>query len=108
FACLDQGQDLEQFIERSIATRKNDQGAGAQKEMHFAQRKITEMKSEFGRDVRIRLLFVREGDVQADGPGSDLEGAAIGRLHDARPAARDYRAFEAGVVLEKLRHQMRE
>ena len=46
-----------------------------------------ELEAQIGRDVGVRLLLVRQVDVQADALGADFERAAVGGFHDARPAA---------------------
>ena len=44
-AGLDQGQKLEQFVERSKPAGEDRNGAGAQQEMHFPQREIMELET---------------------------------------------------------------
>src|SRR6516225_9625946 len=47
-----------------------------------------EVEAQFGADVRVGKLLVRQFDRQADGFSAGLEGTAVRSLHDARPAAR--------------------
>ena len=58
-----------------------------QQEVELADGEIVELEAEFGRDIGVRLLLAGQADVQADRFGGHVVGAAIGRLHDARPAA---------------------
>ena len=46
------------------------------------------MEGQLGRRERIWLLLARQLDIEADGRRADVRGAAVGRLHDPRPAAR--------------------
>jgi hypothetical protein len=59
FAGLYQSQNLEQFVERAIASRERDQRLGPQEEMQLAQRKIMKAETEFGRDIGVRILLMR-------------------------------------------------
>ena len=55
--------------------------------MHLAQREVVELEVQAGRDETVGALLEGQGDVQAHGECPHLVGTAIGRLHDARPAA---------------------
>ena len=59
-ARLDEGQHLEQLVERAVAARERDQRLGAQQEMQLAQGEIVEAETELGRDVGIGELLVRQ------------------------------------------------
>ena len=87
FPGLNESENLEQFVERAVAVGKGDQGFGPQQEMQLARGKIVKAKTEIGRDVGIRILLVRQFDLQADGFRADVECAAVGGLHEAGPAA---------------------
>ena len=58
-AGLYQGKNLEQLVERTIATRERDQRLGPQEEMQLAQSEIVKAETEFGRDVGVRILLMR-------------------------------------------------
>ena len=64
-ARLDQGECLEQFIERAKAARKGDQCTGALQEMHLAQRKVAELETQFRRLERTfaKVLESRDRDL---------------------------------------------
>jgi len=55
--------------------------------MQLAQGEIMKAETEFGRDVGIWILLVREADVQSDRLGSDIERPTVGGLHHSRPSA---------------------
>eukprot|EP00966_Prymnesium_polylepis_P003183 73031-Prymnesium_polylepis.1 len=47
------------------------------------------LKGELGRDVRVEARLERQRDAHADRTAAGhLRGTAVGRLHEARPAAR--------------------
>ena len=62
-------------------------------EMHLADREIVEVEAELRRDVGVGRLLVRQHDVEADRRRADIGGAAVARLHDARPAAGHHDEF---------------
>jgi hypothetical protein len=65
--------------------------------MQLAQGEIMKAETEFGRDVGIWILLVREADVQSDRLGSDIERPTVGGLHHSRPSAgynRPYVVYE--------------
>jgi hypothetical protein len=41
--------------------------------MQLAQGEIMKVKTEFGRDVGVWILFMRQADVQSNGLGADIE-----------------------------------
>ena len=55
--------------------------------MQLAQSEIMKAETEFGRDIGVRILLVRQADIQSDGLGSDVECSAVGRLHHPGSAA---------------------
>ena len=59
FAGLHQSQNLEQFVERAIASRERNQCLGSEEKMQLAQCEIMKAETEFGRDVGIRILLMR-------------------------------------------------
>ena len=44
-------------------------------------------EAQLRRDIRVRVLLLRQRDVEPDRFRADIAGAAVGRLHDARTAA---------------------
>src|SRR4029077_11451988 len=56
--------------------------------MHLAHREIMEAEGEIGCGVGVRLLLLRQGDVEADARRAGFARPAIGRLHDAGATAR--------------------
>ena len=79
--------DFEQLVERAEAAGEDHQRGGPQDEVELPHREVVELQAELRRDVGVRLLLVRQDDVEADALGADLEGAAVGGLHDAGAAA---------------------
>ena len=65
-AGLAQRERLEQFVERAEAAGKHDQGLRPQQEVQLPHGEVVELEAQFGRDVGIGLLLVRQADVQAD------------------------------------------
>src|ERR1700674_5526647 len=55
--------------------------------MQLAQGEIVKAEIEFGRDVGVRVLLMRQADVQSDGLGSSVECSTVGGLHHSRPSA---------------------
>ncbi|SLM47547.1 protein of unknown function [Nitrospira japonica] len=86
---LEERQGFKEFVKRAESPRQGNQRPGPDEEMHLSHGKIAELETEFRRDVRIRALLVRQGDVQSDRFGADVRSAAIRRFHDARAAAGD-------------------
>ena len=50
--------------------------AGAQQEMHLAQREIVELEAQLRRDEQVGRLFMRQDDVHADRGLADIDRAA--------------------------------
>ncbi|ALA56683.1 hypothetical protein NITMOv2_0244 [Nitrospira moscoviensis] len=88
-AGLKQRERLEQLIHRAEAAGKRDERFGADEEVHLAQGKIPELEAQLRRNVGVRPLLVRQGDVQADGFASRIRRPPICRLHDAGSTAGD-------------------
>src|SRR3974390_818474 len=55
--------------------------------MKLAHREVMKVVAKLGRDVGVRILLMRQVDVEANGFGSGVERAAIGGLHDSRSTA---------------------
>ncbi len=105
---LHQGRRLEHFVERAEAAGEEDQGLGTLQKVHLADREIVEAETQFRRHIGIGRLLTRQDNVQPDRFGADIGGAAIGRLHDARPAAGQDDEIAFGVDLADRRNQTRE
>src|SRR5437764_9897125 len=86
-AGLRQGQHLEYLIDRAVAAGEGDQRPRPQQEVQLAHREIAEAEAQIRADIGVRVLLVRQVDVEADRLRADIAGAAIGRLHDAGAAA---------------------
>src|SRR4051794_13128669 len=87
FAGLRQGQDLEQLVERAVTAGKRDQRPRPQREMQFAHREIMKTEAQLRRDIRVRVLLLRQRDTEPDRFRADIAGAPVGGLHDAGTAA---------------------
>ena len=90
---LDEGQRLEELVERAEAAREEDERLGRLHEHRLPGVEVAERHADVA--VRVQVLLVRQLDVEADGDAARLLGAAVGRFHDARTAAGDN--GEAGV-----------
>ncbi len=86
-AGLDQGQRLEQLVERPEAAGEDHEALGRLHEHRLAHVEVLEGQAEV--DVRVQRLLVRQLDVEADREPAALARAAVGGLHHARPAAGD-------------------
>src|SRR5262249_19484858 len=84
---LNQSEQFEQLIERPKTTRKSYQCIGPHREVQFADREIVKLKREIGRRIGIRLLFVRQPNVESYGMRAVVRCAAVGRFHAALAAA---------------------
>ena len=87
-AGLDQGQQLEHFVERAEAAREDSDCARAQQEVHLAKREIVELEAQVRGHIGVGHLLVRKHDIEPDRFGADVGRAAVRRLHDRRAAAR--------------------
>ena len=87
FVGLDQGHDLEQFIEGAEAARHDDHGAGVFEEHHLTDEEIMEVDP--GIDPGVAALLVRQLDAQPDAGALGLGGPSVAGLHDARTTAGD-------------------
>lgn len=85
---LHNGQQFEQLIQRAEAAGKYDKRPCAHGQMHLAHVEIMKLECQLRRCVGIGNLFMRERDVEADAGSPRFKSAPVGRLHDARPAAR--------------------
>jgi hypothetical protein len=85
---LEKGEHFPKLIHGAEAAGENDKGFGDLREPEFAHEEIVEIEAEFGADVGVGELLVRQFDGEADGLAAGFAGAAIGGFHDARTAAR--------------------
>ena len=88
-AGLDQGQRLEQLVERAESARKHDEAARVPDEHDLAGEEVVELEPVF--DEAIHSLLERQLDIESDRVRSSLARAAVGGLHDSRSAACDDR-----------------
>src|SRR5205823_5702405 len=93
-ARLDEGQALEQFVERPEATRHDDERVGVLHEHRLAGKEVLELDAQI--DIGIEALLVGQLDVAADRQTATLATAAVGSLHDPRAAAGDDRKAALG------------
>jgi hypothetical protein len=78
-AGLAQCQDFEQFVERSKAPRKGDQGVRAHRKMHLPQGEVMKLERQLRRAVAIGDLLPAKRDVEANGGSASFMRAAIGK-----------------------------
>ena len=93
-AGLDEGQRLEQLVERAEAAGQDHERVGVLHEHRLAGEEVAELDAEV--DVRVEALLVGQLDVAADRQPAALLAAAVGRLHHARAAAGDDRVAGLG------------
>lgn len=87
FARLLQRENLEQLVHRAEAAREYRERIGAHSEVHLTDAKIVKAEHKVWRREAIRLLLVRQHDVEPNARRTSIGCAAIGGLHDARSAA---------------------
>lgn len=85
---LFQGEDLKELIQCPEPAGKDSQSVGPHGEMHLTDREIAEVERKSRRQIVVWLLLAGQPDVKADAWRANLEGAAIGGLHDAGSATR--------------------
>ena len=81
FAGLHERQQLEKFVKGPETAGKNCDGPRAEQEMHFTQREIVELETQFRRYINIGCLFMRQNDVQSDCVCTNILRTAIGGFH---------------------------
>src|ERR1017187_5941389 len=84
---LRQGQQFKHLVEGTKASGKHHQRLGQGGEPQLAHEEVVELKIKVGRDVGDGNLLEGQVDVEADSLAARFVGAAVGRFHDARPAA---------------------
>ena len=97
---LRQRQDLVHLVERPEAAREHHQRLGQVGEPQLPHEEVVELEAQALGRVLVQALLERQLDVEADALAAGLEGAAVGRFHDAGTAAR---ADHEAVVLEAER-----
>ena len=93
-ARLDQGQALEELVQRPEPARQDDERVGVLHEHRLPGEEVLELDAEV--DVGVEALLVGQLDVAPDRQAATLATAAIGRLHDPGPAAGDDREAVTG------------
>src|SRR6266545_3741206 len=86
-AGLDECQGLEELVERPEASGEDDEALGRLHEHRLAHVEMLEGEPDV--EVGVRVLLVRELDVEADRKPTAFRGAAVRGLHHAGAAARD-------------------
>ena len=86
-AGLPEGENLEEFVERTETSREHDEGSSPHGEMHLAHGEIMEAESEVRGGIGIWLLLTGQRDVVANGRRAGIGGSAVGCFHDAGTAA---------------------
>jgi len=81
------------IVQRAEAARQRDEGVGVFHEHDLADIEVPEGHPAI--EVGVGSLFFRELDIAADGMPARFPRAAVGPLHDARPAARHHREAAA-------------
>ena len=97
---LHQRQYFKKFIQRAKSPRHEHKGDAVFDKADLARKKVMKMDRHIG--VSIALLFVWQFNVQAHRFALDGRGAAIGRFHDARPAAGDDGEIMLRQILREL------
>jgi len=87
--CLDQGQRLEQLVQRAVAPRADHEGARVAYEHDLAREEVAETQADV--HVGVELLLVRQLDVAADRQCAHIARAPVGGLHQPAAAPGDHR-----------------
>jgi len=86
---LDQRERLPELVHRAEAAGEDHEPAGVADEHDLAREEVVELEGDVA--VGVAALLERQLDVEADREGAGVLGAAVRRLHDPRPSARDHR-----------------
>src|SRR5690606_22147432 len=87
-ACLNEGGDLEKFIQRAEAARQGNVGGAVHHESCLARIEIIELQAV--RLIVVVVGFTRQRDVQAHAVPTGFKSALVGGFHDAGPTAGDH------------------
>ena len=87
FVFLHEDKEFGKFVHGAEPAGKENVDFGAHGEHDFSGEEIFELEQVS--EVGVWVLFVREGDVEADGAPAIFVSAAVGGLHDAGAAAGD-------------------
>ena len=82
---LNEREGLEQLVDRADAARQHDERIGVLDEQDLTNEEVVARDASI--KIPVRPLLMRECDVAANGTAPRLAGAAIGRFHQAGPAA---------------------
>ena len=93
-AGLDEGERLEQLVERPEPAGQDDEGVRVLHEHRLAGEEVAELDAEV--DVGVERLLVRQLDIAPDREAATLLAAAVGRLHRARTTTGDDREAVLG------------
>src|SRR3954447_478829 len=97
---LDQGQRLEQLVERPEATGQHREPLGVLDEHRLAREEVAEVDADVGPAVEPGLP--RQLDAEPHAQAAGLAGPPVGGLHRTRPAARDHREPGPGQLAAQL------
>ncbi len=87
---LHQRQGLHQLVQRAEPAREDHHGVGKGHKKELAHEEVMELEVQRRRDVLVRHLLERKGDVQADRIPPGHMRPQVCRLHDSRPPAAAY------------------
>jgi hypothetical protein len=107
---LHERQHFEHLVQRAEAARKDHQCLGHVREPELPHEEVVELEVQAVSDVRIGPLLEGQPDVETDGLATRLFCAPVGRLHDARSAARgdDEAVVRRSESERPFRQQLRE
>src|SRR5262245_22662074 len=100
FFGLSQGEYLEEFVQRTEASGKDNQGFSQVGKPKLAHEEVVELEVQGRRDVGIRELLERQMDIQSNRLAARFMSSQISGFHDSRasscrhdkaaPASRDF------------------
>src|SRR6185437_8759740 len=93
-ARLDQGQRLEQLVQRAEPAGQHDERLRVLDEHGLADEEVAELQADL--DVVVEPHLGGQLYTQADRNPADAGGALVGRLHDAGPTPGDHRVAGPG------------
>ena len=108
FTGLEQRQGFKHFIDRAETAGKGDECFRAKQEVHLSDGKIAKLKTESRRDVGVRVLFVRQRNVEPDRFGVHVRCPTVGRFHDAGASAGHDDVITPALDLARRRDQLTE
>src|SRR6266436_4030044 len=93
FSSLDESKRFKQFVERACAAGHYNKGVGIFHQQRFADEKI--MQPDAVIEVSVGNLLEWQLNIAADRAATDFFCAAVGRFHDAGPAASHHSESES-------------